>query len=272
MALAGSVACGPAGQGSFGASTYASSHGFNVAYQKGTRQVLPDGWIIENYYYDGHAWMPKNQDSYVTKYPLDGNGDGVVDGELSRFTYELRYEHRVHSGVIWLRSIPVSSKLRNKDLRVLMQDYVDNITGTTYEAVRLDRTRAQVVEHRQAAVVLEEGPATVAGRPAYAATVDVADVDQIKLAPGVRARRLQVVLLRAPLDERLEHDGKVTAVYPVVVLAGYSNMPTDFPTGLVDFHDFLRRVTIDGTAGLTLQVAPVEPSASTTTTSPAPAQ
>jgi hypothetical protein len=44
-------------------------------------------------------------------------------------------------------------------------------------------------------VIIEQGPATVAGLPAYAATIDVADVDQIKLAPGARTRRVQLVLM-----------------------------------------------------------------------------
>jgi hypothetical protein len=71
--------------------------------------------------------------------------------------------------------------------------------------------------------------------------------------------------MRAPQDEKIERENKSTLVYPMVVLAGYSNMPTDFQTGLADFHDFLGRVTVAGRAGLTLEATPPE------STPPAPA-
>jgi hypothetical protein len=255
--LVGAAACAPLSHGAFTPTSFSSGYGYDIPYQPGTKVVMPAGWELDNYRLDGSGWVQKQRDPYVTSYSFDDNGDGRVDGVIKTYTYALRFEHRVHSGVIWLRNIPLSSKLRDKDLRVLMQSYIDEITGATYETVRLgEATTPVVVEHRQAAMVVEEGPATIAGRPAYTATIDIADVDQIKLAPGVRARRVQLVLMRSPEDERYERDGKPTLVHPVVVLAGYSNMPTDFPTGLGDFHDLLGRLTIAGQAGLTLGPAP----------------
>jgi hypothetical protein len=131
-----------------------------------------------------------------------------------------------------------------------------------------------VVEHRQAAVIVEQGPAIMAGRPAYAATLDVANVDQLKLDPGARTQRIQLVLMRAPNDEKIvrdEQDPRKTLTYPVVVLAGYSNMPADFQTGLNDFHEFLRRLTVGAKSGLALNMTPSAPPAAPSALPAAPA-
>jgi len=268
----GLASCAPVVHGSFADSGYLSGYGYEIAYQTGTKQVLPPKWGIDNYRPDRGKWIPKEQDEYITKYEFDIDGDGSVDKWITKPIYALRYEHRVHSGVIWLRNIPLPPKLRTKDLRVLLQDYVDQITATTYETVHFQPNKVQiVVEHRPVVAIVEQGPATVAGQPAYMATIETADAEQIKLNPGVRVRRVQLVLMRAPQDEQVENDMGTTAqppfMFPVVVVAGYSNMPADFQAELDDFHDFLRRLTIGGRSGLMLGTAPAEPPA----TQPPPA-
>lgn len=114
-----------------------------------------------------------------------------------------------------------------------------------------------VVERRNAAVIIEQGPAALAGQPAYAATIDVANIDQVRLSPAARSRRVQLVLMRAPRAEEIDSDPGDPDVHSVLILAGYSNMITDFPVGLEDFHDLLRRLTVGGRSGLTLGLKPV---------------
>ena len=257
----GLAACGPVTRGAFGAGGYTTGYGYDVAYQAGTQQVLPPGWNLDNFRVDAGKQVLKTGRPYVTTYNFDNDDDGHTDERLKTYIYALRYEHTVHSGTIWLRNIPVAAKLRTKDLRVLMQDYIDEISAATYETEQFARPGVPlvVVERRQAAAIIEQGPAMVAGRPAYAATIDIANVDQLRMTPGVRARRVQLVLTRAPEDEKIEHDGKPTYRYPVIVLAGYSNMPEDFSTGLADFHGFLKRLTIGGRSGLTINLLPMVP-------------
>jgi hypothetical protein len=260
--VAAATACVPLmTRGAFVTRGYFSGYGYDVLFQDGTKSTLPPAWRIDNYRLDGLDLVRKDRDRYVTTYAFDNNGDGRTDDRFKAFTYALRYEHSVHAGVIWLRNIPIAQKLRDKDLRVLMQDYIEEITTATYETVQLGAhgVPTVVVERRRAAAILEQGPATVAGRLAYAATIEVANVDQIKLSPDVRTRRVEIVLMRSPDDETIRHNGVVTATYPVVVLAGYSNMQADFPAGRDDFHDFLRLLTIGGRSGLTINLAPAAP-------------
>lgn len=277
--------------GSFAAGGYRSEYGYQIAYRAGTGQVLPPKWSVDNFSPDRGKWVPKDRDGYTTQYEFDANGDGTVDTWIERPTYELRYEHRVHSGVIWLRNIPLSPKLRSKDLRVLLQDYIDQITSmTTYETVKFRPNLVEIVVDHPVAVIIEQSSATVAGQPAYMATIETANADQIKLDPGTRRRRVQLVIMRAPQDDPIDPDKDTSdkgtfprpaTTLPVVVLAGYSNMPADFQAGLEDFHDFLRRLTIGDRSGLVPGAPPSGPPAEppppaaappATATTPAPSR
>jgi hypothetical protein len=142
-----------------------------------------------------------------------------------------------------------------------MQSYIDEITTASYEVVRLSATTSTILERRFAATVIEQGALTIAGRPGYFATVDVANLDEIKVSPEARSRRVQLVLFRAPNDETLPEEpiaSKKAAArsFPVLIVAGYSNLPPDFNQELQVFHDFLGRLTIAGQSGLSIAPSP----------------
>lgn len=266
--VAAGAGCVSTHRGTFEAAGYISTYGYEIPYEHGAQRLLPVDWTLVNFdpTRDG-GWVRKTSDRNVTKYKFDDD-DGRSAVTIEGFTYALRYEHRVHAGAIWLRDVPIETRLRSKDLRVLMQTYIDEIAGATYETVQSGSTSPWeskpqiVVEHRHAAEVLEEGPAVVAGQPAYAATIEVANIDAVHVAPRARTSRVQLVLLRAPEDELYEpvwSSDPTRRRLPVVLLAGYSNMPMDFAKGLEDFHGLLRRVAIAGKTGLALKLAPAAP-------------
>lgn len=252
-------ACGPAQRGAFSQRGYSSSYGYDVPYAAGTRRVLPAGWQLDNYRQGRTSLELKDSPEYVTTYEFDDNDDGHSDHSMSAAIYALRYKHAVHSGVIWLRDVPMSGDLRRKDLRVLMQSYIDEMSGANYEVVRLGDGAGVVRSKEYVATVLSEGPATVAGRPAYIAMIEVTNANQ----PGGRVRQVELVILRAPREELGDSDPKRPgrAGYPVLMVAGYSNMPMDFAPGLADFHDLLGRLTIDGQSGLEIGQPAMPPDA-----------
>jgi hypothetical protein len=271
-ALLGATSCTPVTtKAAFNDAHFSSGYGYDIAYRGGNKQVLPEAWRLDNYRFNQNQWLPKQQREYVTQYDFDDNDDGRIDRRISTFTYVLRYEHRVRSGVIWLRNIPLPQTLRSKDLRVLMQSYIEELTRTTYERVRLGmNTTAIVADRRYTAAIVEQGPATIAGQNAYVAALDIADIEQLKVAPAARSRRVQLILMRAPQDEVVDvkidaEGGRGTLGYPVLVLAGYSNMPTDFAADLPDFHGFLGQLTVGGKTGLTLQPVPTPDSTAPST-------
>lgn len=257
VAAFAALACGPVSNSAFTTTNFHTDYGYDVAFQPGTAHVLPPVWRLDNFYWTRNGLSRKAEGRYVTTYKLD-NASGTRSRPFDAYTYELRYEHTVSSAEIWLSSIPISPTLGQKALRILMQGYIADLTQPKYEVVAPGsaRTTAVVVGHPLTATLLEEGAATIAGRPAYVATIDITDAEHP--TPGIAGRRMRLVLLRAPGDATDEVVGTPHR-YPVVVVAGYSNMPSDFDASAADFHDFLARLTINGVAGVTIDLPPAPP-------------
>jgi hypothetical protein len=228
------------------------------SHDKYAYRVVTDGstflgneWMLDNYFTDSMgAQQPKRDGAYATKYEFDRNGDGKVDTTQTALTYDLRFQHKKHEAFIWLRTIPISNELKDKDLRVLMKDYVDGIAGAGYEAVQLENQRVGISEKRYAAEVVEQGAATLAGKEAYRAVMDVANVDQIKLTPTDRRVRVELIFVRPGFEYVLSVLGDQSDIkFPVLMIAGYANMPDDFVGDRASFGSFLSRIEIGGRRG-----------------------
>lgn len=277
VCLLSAAACGPRNRGTFGDHGYQSSYGYDVKYPEGGAMLLPPTWQLDNFRRENGAWVRKDQGEYRTSTAYDDNNDGSADGTIETFTYALRYENRVTSGVIWVRDIPISGELRDKDLRILMQSYVAGIAELSYETVQLGEAAVIIAQPRYVATIVDQGPAVLAGQPAYTATVSISDIEQIRVTPEARAMRVQLVIVRAPRDEKLLERESERAkrmktpeqVLPVLVVAGYSSLPDDFDADLRIFHDLLGRVSIAGESGFSI-MPPPPPAATAATTHATP--
>ncbi len=263
-----SVGCLGTRTGEFDQHGYLNTqYGYRVV-NDGSELLGPD-WLIDNFYPRNNALEPKQVDEYTITYELDVNGDGQMDLKEKTLLYDLRYKHKSHDASIWLRAFPVSAELRDKDLRVLVQRYVDAVAGAGYEAVKLG-AGVVVEERRFAPQMLERGTARASAElDAYMATFDVANVDEIAVSPNARKRRVQVVMVRPPF----EHTSKRTsATFPVLMIAGYANLPEDFETDKPAFVSFLSRIQVEERAGFQpLAVEPVSAAATADSAPQAPA-
>ncbi len=218
---------------------------YNYRVVKAGNSILAGDWLLDNYYQSGKSLEPKQVDDYTITYELDVNGDGATDRTEKAFLYDLRFKHKTHDAYIWLRAFPISTDLRDKDLRVLVQRYFDAIAGAGYEAVKLGSS-VTVAERRFAPQLLERGSARLAGHDAYMATFDVANVDEVTVSPNARKRRVQVVVIRPPFEHR---DNRANVVFPVLMLAGYANLPEDFERDKPSFISLLGRIQIGSQLG-----------------------
>jgi hypothetical protein len=250
------TACKPAASGSFTADAFEQTrYHFKVLAPGAT---LGQSWLLDNFYTlpQTGRLQPKRADFYLTKFELDVNGDGKFDTENEELTYDLRYTHKQRASVLWLRTFPLPRNSEETELRVLMRQYVDEIAGAGYEAVRLSPERSVVAERRYAAEIVEQSEAQLAGMPAYVATIDVANVDQIKLTPSNRHTRVQVVIAHTHFGYEVfpRYGDKVT--FPVLMMAGYSNLPEDFEKDIDAFHKFLGEIDVDGHRGFSVTAPP----------------
>lgn len=244
-------ACGRHGGGAFDARGYANEK-LDYHVLGPSNALLGEEWQLDNFYQrrPGSAgdWIQKDANQYLADYELDLDGDGKPDKTHHTYLYDLRWTHRRHEAVIWLRTFPISRNMRDRELRVLMQGYIDEVAGAGYERVNIQSSRVDVLEKRFAAAQLDRGTARIAGLDAFISTVDVVNVDQEKITPGQNRTRVRLALMRMPQEVALIPQW-ANATFPVLMIAGYANLPNDFDTELAGFDRLLGSIEVNGKRG-----------------------
>ncbi len=227
--------------------------------------ILPTEWMLDNYYLlsTRDKYVEKSIPSYRVTYHLDRNGDGRPDVKKEEPLYDLRFVHLNHNGVIWLRTYPMATYEHTRELRVLMRSYVENIAGTGVEAVWLSDDEMSVGKERTfASRILDCQDGTVARQKAYACTIEIGDTDQVRFDPSHVLKRARVILIRTPFgyDPLEPIRTKDSRSFGVLMMAGYSNYPSDYESGLVDFAAMLQRIAIAAQSGVQFEApAPQAP-------------
>jgi len=92
-----------------------------VHYEGGSAaKILGDDWLVENFnYVDGAPARQKVGPRYLVNRDYDTDGNGRPDTNVDELSWDLRLEHRREDAVIWLATIPLSAKDRDKMLSVL---------------------------------------------------------------------------------------------------------------------------------------------------------
>jgi hypothetical protein len=246
--------CAPAVPPAFSAHGFRNKvHGYKIAALSGADAskgvLMPSDWLLDNYYWDHETLTPKSSPGYKTRIEFDLDGDGTIDRKESAFTHDLRWVHARHNGVIWIRSVPVSTRLRHVDLDVLLADYVNEMSGAGYEGVDFAGERT-VTEHRYVAKIVRQTPGTLAGREAIDSELEVANSEQLKLDPKARWQRVRLLLARGPIDHYVRPAGAgELRPFPVVIVLGYLNSPDHFAEGQPDFDDLVSRFMIHKRSG-----------------------
>ena len=261
VAAAG-CAAHPAGQ--FGTTGYQNpTYSYSVSYAEGTL-VLPQGWVLDNFASSPQGLVPRKDMGYVTTVHLDRDGDRVPDGPLRIPAYDLRFVHSAHPGVIWLRTFPYSYHLHEQTLEELARSYVPYMLAAGVEAASIDD---RAPGPPQVSVTLRSQDAwMVAGHPA-----EVLELEETPMAGGA-LRRARVVLVRPGFMYQLTTQRRETVLFPVLLVAGYSNTPEQFEASAPDFDAFLEQITVQGVAGLTKRSGTAAPTGNEEATAPSAEQ
>jgi hypothetical protein len=263
VAIAGWVGC--RASGSFDASGYHNAlAAYTVRYaEPAERSLLSSDWVVENFYSDdkGAPTQAKIEPHLKRDVKVE-----LADGSTSTLSldlYDLKLVHKASDAVIWLRSIPLSPRQPNVALRVLADEYAESISGAGFFASDLG-TR-HVESRTYASHVLSGRPVQVAGLEAYETTIEVANVDQLKLDPASRVAMVRVVLVRTPLWIWTPTQA---VKLPLLWMVGYANNPIDFEPQSGDFVRFLGLIDQNGSHGFSVFPSG---SASAPASAPAPA-
>lgn len=236
-------------------------YSYTVAYSS-AQAVLPAGWRLDNFATTPSGLAPRTEPAYTTATQLDGDGDRAPEVTLRFPTYDLRYLHEAHPGVIFLRTVPYSYHRFQQNIDELARDYAARMAIEGVETALLDDATPAGAP-RATLSITQEVDWSVAGHPARALALEVTQlVGQPSKAHG------WIVLLRPGFMYQHTSSRQDRVLFPVLLVAGYLNAPEHFAAGRPDFEALLRQITVQGVAGFT----PIQPLEVTSepSTSPAP--
>lgn len=264
--LACATMCRPS-MGAFTPSGYThQEYPYTVRYQNQKEQLLMSAdWQLDNLTMQYGSMKPKRGADYESTLFLDIDDDGKADDLGTFLTYDLRFEHKKTGSTISVRTVPIELNEKDRELRVLADRLVEQISGGGYDVVQLKgELYATNKERRYAAKILKSAPAKVAGKDAYTTTVDVSNVDRLRVDPQSVEMRVQYVLVRTPFEFKPR---MYQRRFPVVMVFSYRSTPADFDAQSADFRDLLSRIAIDDASGFT-EGEPAAPPAAAPPTKP----
>lgn len=223
--------------------------GYTVRYgEPKQRQILSADWRLDNFQISGRQAPPQEPEAkkgtdYMTHVHVDLDDDGTPDLKEQLPLYDLRFEHVNTSAAIWLRTFPVARAYAQKDLGILLDSYANAVNDGRYVAVDLLNRRLVVSTARSVARVRSSCWRQISGYHAIDGTIEIADAEQVKIAPETRRELVRLILLRTPSGWR-PYGSEWRAPWPVMMVIGYAARPADFERNMADFDHFVDRVDL----------------------------
>lgn len=210
---------------------------YRVPYAAGSKSLLGPDWRVANFKFDDRG----NPVEMFEKGDYRGELEWTTaDGETVRVTatiYDLLLSHSSNAA-IWLRVLPVPHELLSKDVQVLAENYVNNLSG----AADTGYFGKQVHTRRVATKIVASEPISLLGRPAHAVTFEVVDLDQLEMDPNAPRTRAEIVLAQTNFVKTV--DFAQTFQVPGYLLVGYSNDASRFDEHLGTFRRFAMSIAL----------------------------
>lgn len=217
---------------------YSPTMSYTLPYRDAaSRTFVSPEWALDNFAVDraGRPSAPKSGPDWRRDYEFE-----LDDGR--RFTesvdlYDLRFVHVRTNARIWLRSVPVSALAAERDLQGVAADYAEGLSGTGFFAV--DAGSIKVGAQQFATKIVKARAGTLGADPAYDVTIELANLDQLRLDPKARSALVRVVFARTKLVYQTRAFAGHKTRLPVRWMIGYVNSPADFERQQPEFEAFL---------------------------------
>lgn len=223
---------------------------YAVFYAPEGSPVRPLGgeWQVDNFWVQPgpNGYLPKDGAEYISERRYDTDGNGEPETIAREPFYDLLLDHTQKDASLFVRTVPMAAKDKDKDLAVFAERYVEAVAGAGSIAVRFGAEGpVGSIERRYASRVLHSQTCTVSKREAYRVDFEVANVDQLQLSDRTRWKRGSVVLVRTGYGHRVRPAaGAGHADYPVLMLIGLAASPQDFASLEGDFERLLKQTVL----------------------------
>lgn len=207
---------------------------YEIGYLAETESLTERGWRIANYQYSkGVPTEEMTKGRFTSTFPWE-----LADGSPSKIettTYELLIEHNTNA-TIWVRLVPTPRSLQGKMIRVLAENYVNNLTGNVYS----DYFDPEPSERRISTKILESESTRVMDHGAQRVRFEIVNLDQLE--HDANAPRTQAEIILVNVVHKKKARGRNVSHVPALFLLGYANDAAMFDTHYPDFRDLVDRI------------------------------
>lgn len=207
---------------------------------------LGGSWQVDNFSVEAgtNRYVPKQGPEYASERSYDVDGNGTPEVVKREVFYDLLLDHAQKDATMWVRTVPVSAKDRDKDLKTLGERYVDSVARSGNVAVPFGaESPVGPSGKRFVSQTLHAEGCTVSKREAHRVDFEIADVDQANIAQA-HWKRASVVLVRTGYGHRVENGNGGHTDYPVLMALGLSAKPEDFAALEGDFERLLKQTVL----------------------------
>jgi len=198
-------------------------------------------WRVDNFVVadDGTIGKPKQTDAYVQPREIDVDDDGVVDINSKAFVYDLKLVNRVTDGAIWLQTVPLAMRDKDRSLPSILDDFVESLSGTGVYRVTTIQPHRLAATKTYAAHVLSATGGRTGGFESVDATIELVNLDQLKVDPDAKSEIGRVVVVRTNYPLEITDTANHKFVGLAMVVVGCDSHPRDFDATNADFVKFL---------------------------------
>lgn len=219
-------------------------YGYRIVYKNASkRQFINADWRLDNFYrdHDGKWTRKRGSDYYGIRLTEDDKHGGVKKEKVHFF--ELKLGHRRNNGVIWVQIFDLLPKHRDRQLDVLLANYVESLSGTGLFIQSNVYGLLHVKEKKHAALVRFKQWMRLHQYPALRARIDLVNLDRLKVDPKHRGQSVELVLLRFwRTAVKEDYTGKQSTVFhPAIMVIGYKNSVAYFARHRSDLQTFLKQ-------------------------------
>jgi hypothetical protein len=206
--------------------------------------VGPD-WRVDNFVVrpDGTIGEAKTAKGYKVDQEIDLDDDGKPETRTV-FAYELKLVNRVTTASIWVEGVMLPMHQKDRSLRSFLDDLVETISGTGVYQINGANPKRVGTTKSYGARVIDAKDSKVGGFDALDATLEVVNLDQLKVDPNAKSSVGRVVFVRTDYDHQIRSAGHDYADTRVMVVVGCDSNPRDFDATNADFTRFLQSMEL----------------------------
>jgi len=241
-------ACGPSAKGEIrDDGLFIDPCGYCISFaQKPDKVFINNDWLVDDWIYESGfgGYTKKKGKEYYGNILTDADDDGTMESTPGYF-FDLKLINKKTNGVIWIQTFDMPAKHEQKQLDVLLDNYVDSLAGTGYYIEGNIYSLLHSKERKYATKIVQQQTTTLGNRNAIRARIEIADIDQQKFNPDTPVDLLEVVILKVPIEKMLYNPNvglNTTKKGKAILLLGYLNSAPHFEEYLDDFDVFLKLI------------------------------